>query len=137
MFCLVGLVCNGGHAPLKRAASGQATSEQNQERKTNRRVATVLQRLLGTKRESLIFKGFKKHRTQHEIFGKERRRTARNPLFAGLSVGALGEIRTPDPRIRSPMLYPAELRARKSFQWVSSASEFFGSFLALIAAPAF
>src|SRR6266436_997835 len=27
-------------------------------------------------------------------------------------VGALGEIRTPDPRIRSPMLYPAELRAR-------------------------
>jgi hypothetical protein len=26
--------------------------------------------------------------------------------------GALGEIRTPDPRIRSPMLYPAELRAR-------------------------
>ena len=25
--------------------------------------------------------------------------------------GALGEIRTPDPRIRSPMLYPAELRA--------------------------
>src|SRR5580700_7359562 len=24
---------------------------------------------------------------------------------------ALGEIRTPDPRIRSPMLYPAELRA--------------------------
>src|ERR1700686_2943458 len=27
-------------------------------------------------------------------------------------VGALGEIRTPDPRIRSPMLYPAEPRAR-------------------------
>src|ERR1700730_15065817 len=27
-------------------------------------------------------------------------------------LGALGEIRTPDPRIRSPMLYPAELRAR-------------------------
>ena len=26
--------------------------------------------------------------------------------------GAPGEIRTPDPRIRSPMLYPAELRAR-------------------------
>jgi site-specific DNA recombinase len=26
--------------------------------------------------------------------------------------GALGEIRTPDPRIRSPMLYPAELRAQ-------------------------
>ncbi len=27
--------------------------------------------------------------------------------------GAPGEIRTPDHRIRSPMLYPAELRARK------------------------
>src|SRR5437868_8058618 len=26
-------------------------------------------------------------------------------------VGALGEIRTPDPRNRNPMLYPAELRA--------------------------
>src|SRR5215468_6447804 len=25
--------------------------------------------------------------------------------------GALGEIRTPDPRNRNPMLYPAELRA--------------------------
>jgi hypothetical protein len=30
--------------------------------------------------------------------------------------GALGEIRTPDPRIRSPMLYPAELRARVTVQ---------------------
>ena len=29
--------------------------------------------------------------------------------------GALGEIRTPDPRNRNPMLYPAELRARWSF----------------------
>src|ERR1700724_2325190 len=28
--------------------------------------------------------------------------------------GALGEIRTPDPRIRIPMLYPAELRAREA-----------------------
>jgi hypothetical protein len=27
--------------------------------------------------------------------------------------GALGEIRTPDPQIRSLMLYPAELRARR------------------------
>lgn len=27
-------------------------------------------------------------------------------------IGALGEIRTPDPRNRNPMLYPAELRAR-------------------------
>jgi hypothetical protein len=29
-------------------------------------------------------------------------------------VGALGEIRTPDPQIRSLMLYPAELRARRA-----------------------
>jgi hypothetical protein len=34
------------------------------------------------------------------------------PKFGGPPAGALGEIRTPDPRIRSPMLYPAELRAR-------------------------
>ena len=27
-------------------------------------------------------------------------------------IGALGEIRTPGPRNRNPMLYPAELRAR-------------------------
>ena len=29
--------------------------------------------------------------------------------------GAPGEIRTPDPRLRRPMLYPAELRAHKNF----------------------
>src|SRR5712691_2433607 len=56
---------------------------------------------------------------QHESGRKNEAETARNPLFAGVSTGALGEIRTPDPRIRSPMLYPAELRARESFQWVS------------------
>src|SRR5207237_9801963 len=33
-------------------------------------------------------------------------------------VGALGEIRTPDPRNRNPMLYPAELRAPKFFERV-------------------
>jgi hypothetical protein len=33
-------------------------------------------------------------------------------LRPSLSIGALGEIRTPDPQIRSLMLYPAELRAR-------------------------
>jgi hypothetical protein len=38
------------------------------------------------------------------------RRTIAN--LSGRGTGALGEIRTPDPRIRSPMLYPAELRAR-------------------------
>jgi hypothetical protein len=30
-------------------------------------------------------------------------------------VGAHGEIRTPDPRLRRPMLYPAELRAHEPF----------------------
>jgi hypothetical protein len=39
--------------------------------------------------------------------------------------GALGEIRTPDPRIRSPMLYPAELRARFRMLRIS---ELFGQF---------
>jgi hypothetical protein len=29
-------------------------------------------------------------------------------------IGAPGEIRTPDPQIRSLVLYPAELRARKA-----------------------
>jgi hypothetical protein len=41
---------------------------------------------------------------QHEIDRKNEADTARNPYFIGLSSGALGEIRTPDPRIRSPML---------------------------------
>jgi hypothetical protein len=49
---------------------------------------------------------------QHETDGKNEVETARNPLFAGLNAGALGEIRTPDPRIRSPMVYRAELRPR-------------------------
>ena len=34
-----------------------------------------------------------------------------DPLNFLLSIGALGEIRTPDPQIRSLVLYPAELRA--------------------------
>src|SRR5258708_33232163 len=41
--------------------------------------------------------------------------------------GALGEIRTPDPRIRSPVLYPAELRAHESFQWLSRVPKFLGT----------
>src|SRR5438477_8580962 len=46
-----------------------------------------------------------------------RRKSKKMKLNNRLS-GALGEIRTPDPRIRSPMLYPAELRAHQCFQWV-------------------
>src|SRR5258708_11189838 len=65
---------------------------------------------------------------QHEKAKRMNAETARSPLFAGLSLGALGEIRTPDPRIRSPMLYPAELRARKSFQWVSNGARTPGLF---------
>jgi hypothetical protein len=42
----------------------------------------------------------------------------RDAAGARWAVGALGEIRTPDPRIRSPMLYPAELRAQsKANTW--------------------
>jgi hypothetical protein len=46
--------------------------------------------------------------------------SSRRAEFGGLGIsfndfiGALGEIRTPDPQIRSLMLYPAELRARQS-----------------------
>jgi hypothetical protein len=43
---------------------------------------------------------------QHERGERTKAETARNPLIAGLSSGALGEIRTPDPRIRSPMSTP-------------------------------
>jgi hypothetical protein len=74
------------------------------EQTAKRGVASVLRGLLGTKRESLIFKGFRKYRTQHGIFEKNEVETAGNPLFSGLSAGALGEIRTPDPRNRNPML---------------------------------
>jgi hypothetical protein len=63
---------------------------------------------------------------QHETDGKNEAETATNPLFAGLTAGALGEIRTPDPRIRSPMLYPAELRAHQCFQQVSRKPRFLG-----------
>jgi hypothetical protein len=54
----------------------------------------VLRRLLGTKRESLIFKGFMKYRTQHGICEKNEVETARNPLFAG--------VRTIGSRCRAP-----------------------------------
>ena len=42
-------------------------------------------------------------------------------------IGALGGIRTPDPQIRSLVLYPAELRAPESFV-TKSALEFHLSF---------
>jgi hypothetical protein len=41
----------------------------------------------------------------------------RNMKYIKQLAGALGEIRTPDPRIRSPMLYPAELRALVRFDY--------------------
>src|SRR5947209_9318345 len=52
---------------------------------------------------SLILLGRAGNAAQHETHEKNEAKTARNPLFAALSAGALGEIRTPDPRIRSPM----------------------------------
>jgi hypothetical protein len=36
-------------------------------------------------------------------------------LYYQCFVGALGGIRTPDPQIRSLVLYPAELRAHEAF----------------------
>ena len=46
----------------------------------------------------------------------------RNPCvrYGPYRNGALGEIRTPDPRNRNPMLYPAELRAPKYFERVGT-----------------
>src|SRR5207248_3275888 len=52
----------------------------------------------------------------------------------GGEVGALGEIRTPDPRNRNPMLYPAELRALTLF--VGLAPQLAAFLLALLAAAA-
>ena len=45
----------------------------------------------------------------HVNLNKKGATISRNPLIFN---GALGEIRTPDLRIRSPLLYPAELQAR-------------------------
>jgi hypothetical protein len=41
-------------------------------------------------------------------------RRAFGPPVSKLSIGAPEEIRTPDPQIRSLVLYPAELRARRA-----------------------
>jgi hypothetical protein len=63
-----------------------------------------------TKRESLISKGFRGYRTQHGNLEKTKA-NCKKPFICKPRFGALGEIRTPDPRNRNPMLYPAELRA--------------------------
>jgi hypothetical protein len=36
---------------------------------------------------------------------------SKKPLLSGFFIGTPGEIRTPDPLVRSQVLYPAELRA--------------------------
>ena len=41
-----------------------------------------------------------------------RRQPEKGPHRALFRIGAPGEIRTPDPLVRSQVLYPAELRAR-------------------------
>ena len=41
----------------------------------------------------------------------------RQQLDLTLDFGAPGEIRTPDPQVRSLVLYPAELRARTNRPW--------------------
>jgi hypothetical protein len=63
--------------------------------------------------ESRIFRDFTINRL---TFTDERESTTLRRFMEsllGLIAGALGKIRTSDPRIRSPMLYPAELRVRR------------------------
>jgi hypothetical protein len=67
---------------------------------------------------------------QHGLPRKNEAETTRNPYKTGLSLGALGEIRTPDPRNRNPMLYPAELRAHQQIQQLSGSTNFFSSSVA-------
>src|SRR6202035_5980158 len=56
---------------------------------------------------------YQRQRWSNRTYEKTRRPLAGYSSGEGEGgLGALGEIRTPDPRIRSPMLYPAELRAR-------------------------
>jgi hypothetical protein len=63
-------------------------------------------------RNALKLLGMAGNTAQHETGFGTKPKLARNPYFSGVFFGALGEIRTPDPRNRNPMLYPAELRAR-------------------------
>ncbi len=48
----------------------------------------------------------------------------KNPAQGGVlcSYGAPGEIRTPDRLVRSQVLYPAELRARKAVHYLEARS---------------
>ena len=50
-------------------------------------------------------------------FAAEKKKLSTSKKYSvSIVIGALGEIRTPDLRIRSPLLYPAELQAqRKKF----------------------
>jgi hypothetical protein len=52
---------------------------------------------------------------QEKRFRRNRRLFHGRPRLGCGHLGALGEIRTPDPRNRNPMLYPAELRVRAAF----------------------
>jgi hypothetical protein len=48
------------------------------------------------------------------------REKKRPPLLEALNSGALGEIRTPYPLVRSQVLYPDELRARRDRNYTQS-----------------
>jgi hypothetical protein len=64
------------------------------ERKSNRGVASALQRLILTSREMPMFKGFIKYRTHHELREENETEIANKPWFSVCCAGALGEIAT-------------------------------------------
>jgi hypothetical protein len=64
------------------------------ERKSNRGIASVLQRLIVTSRKMPIFKGFIKYRAHHEFREKNETEIANKPWFSVCCAGALGEIAT-------------------------------------------
>jgi hypothetical protein len=45
-----------------------------------------------------------------------------SPVKSRFSKRAPGVTRTPDPRIRNPLLYPAELRAQLTLQYVAASA---------------
>ncbi len=69
-----------------------------------------LQGRLGLKLEVYVLEIYA--RTKTPTVSLTTAQTASLPWWMFLSTGAPEKIRTPDPRNRSPVLYPAELRAR-------------------------
>ena len=78
-------------------------------RKLNRRAVPALLGTVG--RELVDFAGMASQRVAARFPPKEQTEIEGKRAISTVIAGALGEIRTPDPRNRNPMLYPAELRA--------------------------